>query len=107
MSLHLAEALATGGLNYLLILWSKYSITNYHLLIPQVPGASIYWQMGNLFRDNSYGIRALYKGHEGGRPFIYDETEVQRIKELVAEEPRRLSYVQSRIEDETGIFGHF
>nr|MDT0252417.1 helix-turn-helix domain-containing protein [Endozoicomonas sp.] len=74
---------------------------------PQAPGASIYWQMGNLFRDNSYGIRALYKGHEGGRPFIYDETEVQRIKELVAEEPRRLSYVQSRIEDETGIFGHF
>ena len=49
-----------------------------------------------------YGIRALYKKHGGGRPAIYDEPEVQRIKELVAEEPRRLSYVQSRIEDETG-----
>ena len=49
-----------------------------------------------------YGIRALYKGHDGGRPFIYDEAEVQRIRELVAEEPRRLSYVQSKIEDETG-----
>ncbi len=30
------------------------------------------------------------------------EAEVQRIKELVAEEPRRLSYVKSKIEDETG-----
>ena len=49
-----------------------------------------------------YGIRALYKGHGGGRPCIYDESEVQRIKELVAEEPRRLSYVKSKIEDETG-----
>ena len=49
-----------------------------------------------------YGIRALYKRHGGGRPCIYDEPEVQRIKELVAEEPRRLSYVKSKIEDETG-----
>ena len=49
-----------------------------------------------------YGIRALYKRHGGGRPCICDESEVQRIKELVAEEPRRLSYVKSKIEDETG-----
>ena len=27
---------------------------------------------------------------------------MQRIKESVAEEPRRLSYVKSKIEDETG-----
>ena len=49
-----------------------------------------------------YGIRALYKRHDGGRACIYDESEVQRIKEIVAEEPRRLSYVKSKIEDETG-----
>ena len=30
-----------------------------------------------------YGIRALYKRHGDGRPCIYDESEVQRIKELV------------------------
>ncbi|MDB2384688.1 helix-turn-helix domain-containing protein, partial [Endozoicomonas sp.] len=49
-----------------------------------------------------YGIRALYKNHGGGNPCIYNESEVIRIKELVAEECRRLSYVKSKIEKETG-----
>ncbi len=49
-----------------------------------------------------YGIRGLYKTHDGGKKPIYNSSEENRIRELVAEEPRRLSYVQSKIEEETG-----
>ena len=51
---------------------------------------------------DDYGLRGLYKGHAGGRAPIYTHQDEQRIKELVAEEPRRLSYVQAKIEEETG-----
>ena len=51
---------------------------------------------------DDYGLRGLYKGHDGGRKPIYSLQDEQRIKDLVAEEPRRLSYVQSKIEEETG-----
>ena len=51
---------------------------------------------------DDYGLRGLYKGHAGGRRSIYTHQEEQRIKELVSEEPRRLSYVQAKIEEETG-----
>ncbi|MCW7551201.1 IS630 family transposase [Endozoicomonas gorgoniicola] len=49
-----------------------------------------------------YGIRGLYKTHDGGKKPIYNSEEELRIKELVAKEPRRISYVQSKIEEETG-----
>ena len=48
-----------------------------------------------------HGIRGLYKTHNGGRQPIYNPAEEERIKALVAEEPRRLSYVKSKIEEET------
>ena len=51
---------------------------------------------------DDYGLRGLYKVHDGGRPPIYTHQDEQRIKDLVSEEPRRLSYVQAKIEEETG-----
>ncbi len=51
---------------------------------------------------DDYGLRGLYKGHDGGRPSIYTPQDERRIRELVSEEPRRLSYVQKKIEEETG-----
>ena len=51
---------------------------------------------------DDYGIRGLYKGSDGGKPPIYSQQEEQQIKYLVAEEPRRLSYVQAKMEEQTG-----
>ena len=51
---------------------------------------------------DDYGLRGLYKGHDGGRPPIFTDCDEKRIKDLVIEEPRRLSYVQAKIEEETG-----
>ncbi|MGI9276649.1 MAG: helix-turn-helix domain-containing protein [Endozoicomonas sp.] len=51
---------------------------------------------------DDYGLRGLYKGHNGGRSAIYTHQDEQRIQELVAEEPRRLSYVQAKVEEKTG-----
>ena len=51
---------------------------------------------------DDYGLRGLYKRHDGGRKPIYTLQDEQRIKDLVTEEPRRLSYVQAKIEEETG-----
>ena len=51
---------------------------------------------------DDYGIRGLYKKHDGGRPPIYTPEEEQQIKELVAREPRRLSYVRAKMEEQTG-----
>ncbi len=48
------------------------------------------------------GLRGLYKGHDGGAHPIYNEVEAQRLVELMAEEPRRISYVQAKLADETG-----
>lgn len=48
------------------------------------------------------GIQGLHKRHVGGAQPIFDETETQRLLELVAEEPRRLAYVQAKLERETG-----
>ena len=42
------------------------------------------------------GIEGLHKRHDGGAQPIFDETETQRLLELVAEEPRRLAYVQAK-----------
>ena len=50
------------------------------------------------------GIRGLYKDHKGGTSPIYTSQEVQRLAELVSEEPRRLSYAQAKLEEETGKF---
>ena len=38
-------------------------------------------------------IQGLRKRHDGGAQPIFDETETQRLLELIAEEPRRLAYV--------------
>ena len=51
---------------------------------------------------DDYGLRGLYKGHDGGRSPIYTHQDEQRIKDLVSGKPRRLSYVQAKIEEETG-----
>ena len=51
---------------------------------------------------DDYGLRGLYKKHEGGKPPIYTDQEAQRIREIVSEEPRRLAYVQTKIAEETG-----
>ena len=48
------------------------------------------------------GIRGLYKGHDDGAQPIYDNAETQRLAELIAEEPRRISYAQAKLADETG-----
>ena len=48
------------------------------------------------------GLRGLYKGHDGGAQPIYNEAEVRRLVELIAEEPRRISYAQAKLENETG-----
>ena len=48
------------------------------------------------------GIRGLYKEHNGGRTLIYNPKEVERFEEMIKEEPRRISYVQSKLEKETG-----
>ena len=48
------------------------------------------------------GIQGLRKRHDGGAQPIFDETETQRLLELIAEEPRRLAYVQEKLERETG-----
>lgn len=80
-------------------------LSNRGFTLEQIAGIlEIKYQTASQWIDDweVYGIRALYKRHGGGRSRIYDESEEQRIKELVAEEPRRLSYVKSKIEDETG-----
>lgn len=46
--------------------------------------------------------QGLHKRHDGGAQPIFDETETLRLLELVAEEPRRLTYVQTKLERETG-----
>ena len=46
---------------------------------------------------DDYGLRGLYKKHEGGKPPIYTDQEAQRIREIVSEEPRRLAYVQTEV----------
>ena len=48
------------------------------------------------------GIHGLYKDHKGGKPSIYNDQERQRLADLIAEEPRRMSYAQAKLEDETG-----
>ena len=48
------------------------------------------------------GIRGLYKNHGGGKPPIYNDQETERLAELIAEEPRRISYAQAKLEEETG-----
>lgn len=48
-----------------------------------------------------HGIRGLYKDYGGGTKPIYTSLETQRFAELVAEEPRRMSYVQAKLEAET------
>ena len=48
------------------------------------------------------GTQGLHKIHDGGSLPVFDETETQRLLELVAEEPRRLAYVQAKLERETG-----
>ena len=48
------------------------------------------------------GIRGLYKDHGGGRSTIYNGQETQRLKDLIKEEPRRISYAQAKLEEETG-----
>ena len=48
------------------------------------------------------GIRGLYKKHGGGKPTIYNDQETKRLAELIAEEPRRISYAQAKREEETG-----
>ena len=64
----------------------------------------VHYQTVNHWIDSwdDFGIRGLYKEHDGGRPPIVTRQEEQQIKDLVAEEPRRLSYVQARIEEQTG-----
>ena len=47
------------------------------------------------------GLSGLYKCHSGGRSPIYDEQEVERAKQLISEEPRRISYTQAALEKET------
>ena len=44
-----------------------------------------------------YGIRGLYKTRGGGKKPIYNAAEEQRIKELVAEEPRRISVFSQKV----------
>ena len=39
------------------------------------------------------GIQGLHKRHDGGAQPIFGETKTLRLLELVAEEPRRLTYV--------------
>ncbi len=48
------------------------------------------------------GIQGLYKDHGGGKPTIYNDQEAQRLADLIAEEPRRISYAQAKLEEETG-----
>ncbi|MCL6272285.1 helix-turn-helix domain-containing protein [Sansalvadorimonas sp. 2012CJ34-2] len=48
------------------------------------------------------GIQGLYKDHGGGKPTIYNDQEIERLAELIAEEPRRISYAQAKLEEETG-----
>ncbi len=48
------------------------------------------------------GIQGLYKGHGGGKPTIYNDHEAQRLADLIAEEPRRISYAKAKLEEETG-----
>ncbi len=48
------------------------------------------------------GIRGLYKAHGGGPQPIYNAQETQRLAELISEEPRRISYAQAKLEEETG-----
>ncbi|MGO0305073.1 transposase [Endozoicomonas acroporae] len=58
----------------------------------------VHYQTVNHWIDD-YGICGLYKGYDGGKPPIYSQQEEQKIKNLVAEEPRRLSYVQAKMEE--------
>ncbi len=48
------------------------------------------------------GIRGLYKEYGGGAQPIYSAEETQRLSELISEEPRRISYAQAKLEEETG-----
>ncbi len=48
------------------------------------------------------GIQGLYKERSGGCPTIYNAQETQRLADLISEEPRRISYAQAKLEEETG-----
>ena len=48
-----------------------------------------------------YGIRGLYKSHGGGVPVTFIPEEVDRFKELVKDEPRRIRHAKAVLEDET------
>lgn len=47
------------------------------------------------------GIRGLYKKHGGGASHIYNSEEVERFKQLVKEEPRRIRHAKAVLEEET------
>ena len=47
------------------------------------------------------GLSGLYKCHRGGRDPIYNQQEVERAKQLISEEPRRIGYTQAALEKET------
>lgn len=48
-----------------------------------------------------YGILGLYKSHGGGANTIFNAEEVERFKELVKDEPRRIRHAKAVLEEET------
>ena len=48
-----------------------------------------------------YGITGLYKHHGGGATAIFSTEEVERFKELVKDEPRRIRHAKAVLEEET------
>lgn len=48
-----------------------------------------------------YGIRGLYKSHGGGATATFSPEEVERFKELVKDEPRRIGHAKAVLEEET------
>ncbi len=47
------------------------------------------------------GIMGLYKSHGGGANAIFNAEEVERFKELVKDEPRRIRHAKAVLEEET------